>query len=65
MGRNIGPQCRLCRTEGMRLFLKGERCRGAKCPITKKKPAPGKQPGVRTRMRKQSDYGISCARSSA
>jgi len=42
----------------MRLFLKGERCRGAKCPITKKKPAPGKQAGVRTRMRKQSDYGI-------
>ena len=32
MGRNIGPQCRLCRTEGTRLFLKGERCRSAKCP---------------------------------
>jgi small subunit ribosomal protein S4 len=58
VGRNTGPQCRLCRTEGTRLFLKGERCRGAKCPITKKKPAPGKQAGVRTRTRKQSDYAI-------
>jgi small subunit ribosomal protein S4 len=58
VGRNIGPQCRLCRTEGTRLFLKGERCRGAKCPITKKKPAPGKASGGRTRTRKQSDYAI-------
>ena len=57
MGRNIGPQCRLCRAEGTRLFLKGERCRGAKCPITKKKAAPGKGQ-TRTRMRKQSDYAI-------
>ena len=56
MGRNTGPQCRLCRAEGTRLFLKGERCRGAKCPITKKKAAPGK--GLRTRTRKQSDYAI-------
>jgi small subunit ribosomal protein S4 len=56
VARNIGPQCRLCRTEGMRLFLKGERCRSAKCPITKKKAAPGK--GLRARTRKQSDYAI-------
>ena len=56
MGRNIGPQCRLCRTEGTRLFLKGERCRSAKCPVTKKKPAPGK--GLRARTKKQSDYAI-------
>ncbi len=56
MGRNIGPQCRLCRTEGTRLFLKGERCRSAKCPITKKKAAPGK--GLRARTKKQSDYAI-------
>jgi len=40
----------------MRLFLKGERCRSAKCPITKKKAAPGK--GLRARTRKQSDYAI-------
>jgi small subunit ribosomal protein S4 len=56
VGRNIGPQCRLCRAEGTRLFLKGERCRSAKCPITKKKPAPGK--GLRARTKKQSDYAI-------
>jgi small subunit ribosomal protein S4 len=56
VGRNIGPQCRLCRTEGTRLFLKGERCRSAKCPITKKKAAPGK--GLRARTKKQSDYAI-------
>lgn len=56
MARNTGPQCRLCRAEGMRLFLKGERCRSAKCPITKKKAAPGK--GLRARTRKQSDYAI-------
>jgi small subunit ribosomal protein S4 len=40
----------------MRLFLKGERCRGAKCPITRKKAAPGK--GLRARTRKQSDYAL-------
>ena len=56
MGRNIGPQCRLCRAEGTRLFLKGERCRSAKCPITKKKAAPGK--GLRARTKKQSDYAM-------
>lgn len=56
MGRYIGPQCRLCRAEGTKLFLKGDRCRGSKCPITKKKGAPGKAP--RARMRKLSDYGV-------
>jgi small subunit ribosomal protein S4 len=40
----------------MRLLLKGERCRGAKCPITRKKAAPGK--GLRARTRKQSDYAM-------
>jgi small subunit ribosomal protein S4 len=58
VGRNIGPQCRLCRTEGTRLFLKGERCRSAKCPITKKKAAPGKATGGRARIKKQSDYAM-------
>ncbi len=46
----------MCRTEGTRLFLKGERCRSAKCPITKKKAAPGK--GLRARTKKQSDYAM-------
>jgi len=33
MARNIAPQCRLCRREGIKLFLKGIRCDTAKCPI--------------------------------
>ncbi|MBN1410463.1 MAG: 30S ribosomal protein S4 [Spirochaetales bacterium] len=56
MGRYLGPKCRLCRTEKVQLFLKGERCKSSKCPITKKKGPPGK--GLRYRMRKLSDYGI-------
>jgi len=38
------------------LFLKGDRCRSDKCPINKKRPAPGKDPRARTG--KRSDYGI-------
>jgi small subunit ribosomal protein S4 len=56
MGRYLGPQCRLCRTEGLKLLLKGERCKSAKCPITKKKGAPGK--GPKFRPKKISDYGL-------
>ncbi|RKX80126.1 MAG: 30S ribosomal protein S4 [Spirochaetes bacterium] len=56
MGRYIEPQCRLCRTERRRLFLKGERCYGSKCPVTRKKASPGK--GPRDRMKKMSDYGV-------
>ena len=56
MGRYVGPQCRLCRAEKTKLYLKGERCNSSKCPVTQKKGAPGK--GPRTRMRKMSDYGI-------
>ena len=56
MARYTGSVCRLCRAEGKRLFLKGERCHGGKCAITKKRPAPGK--GPRTRTRKQSNYGL-------
>lgn len=55
MGRYIGPACRLCRREGMKLFLKGARCYTAKCPIDQGKPAPGMH-GMR-RGRKMSDYG--------
>ncbi len=41
MARYIGPQCRLCRREGEKLFLKGIRCETAKCAITKRKYPPG------------------------
>ncbi|RKX90191.1 MAG: 30S ribosomal protein S4 [Spirochaetes bacterium] len=56
MARYIGPQCRLCRAENTKLFLKGERCHSAKCPISKKASPPGKGPRFRTK--KMSDYGI-------
>jgi small subunit ribosomal protein S4 len=56
MGRYIGPQCRYCRTEKRKLFLKGERCYTNKCPIAKKANPPGK--GPRTRQKKVSNYGI-------
>lgn len=56
MGRYTGPVCRMCRREGMKLFLKGTRCQMAKCPIETGRPAPGIH-GQR-RGRKLSDYGI-------
>lgn len=58
MGRYIGAACRLCRREGMKLFLKGARCNMAKCAIERGKPAPGVHAGRGGRGRgKQSDYG--------
>lgn len=54
MGRYTGPVCRRCRREGMQLFLKGDRCFMAKCPIQQGQNPPG-QHGAR--RRKVSDYG--------
>ncbi len=56
MGRYLGPQCRLCRAEGVKLYLKGERCKGDRCAIAKRRGKPGK--GLRARTPKMSDYGI-------
>jgi len=56
MGRYVGPVCRQCRKEGMKLFLKGARCGMAKCPIETGRAAPGMH-GQR-RGRKLSDYGV-------
>ncbi len=56
MARYTGPVCRLCRTEQNKLFLKGERCKSDKCPINKKRAAPGKDPKDRTG--KRSEYGL-------
>jgi small subunit ribosomal protein S4 len=56
MARYTGPVCRLCRTEQKKLMLKGDRCKSDKCPINKKRAAPGKDP--RNRQWKRSDYGI-------
>ena len=56
MARYTGPVCRQCRAEQKKLMLKGDRCKSDKCPINKKRPAPGKDPKARTG--KRSDYGI-------
>lgn len=54
MARYIGADCKLCRREGMKLFLKGTKCNTNKCPFEKKGYAPG-QHGQRRRF-KQSEY---------
>ncbi len=54
MGRYIGPVCRLCRREKMKLFLKGSKCLMSKCPIEKERNPPGDH---RFRRRKESEYG--------
>jgi len=41
LARNIGPVCRMCRREGIKLFLKGDRCLSEKCAIEKRNFAPG------------------------
>ncbi len=56
MARYIGPVCRLCRREGMKLFLKGERCYTDKCAIEKRNFAPGQH--GKTRKAKLAGYGI-------
>jgi small subunit ribosomal protein S4 len=56
MARYIGPVCRLCRREGMKLFLKGERCYSEKCAIEKRNIPPGQH--GRARKSKIVGYGI-------
>src|SRR6266566_6891046 len=56
MARYIGPVCRLCRREGMKLFLKGERCYTDKCAIEKRNVPPGQH--GRARRAKIVGYGI-------
>jgi len=55
MGRYTGPSCKLCRREGMKLFLKGDRCYMAKCAIEVGRPTPGMHGHRRS---KTSDYGV-------
>ena len=57
MGRYLGPACRICRREGMKLFLKGVKCDTAKCQIEKRQRnlAPGMHGWRRPRP---SEYGI-------
>jgi small subunit ribosomal protein S4 len=53
MGRYIGPVCRLCRREGVKLFLKGEKC-VTKCVLDRRRQPPGQHGELR---RKQTEYG--------
>ena len=51
MARYAGPVCRLCRREGMKLFLKGERCYGEKCAVDRRNVPPGQHgKGRRARL---------------
>ena len=56
MARYLGPVCRLCRREGMKLFLKGERCHSEKCAIEKRNVPPGQH--GRDRRPKILGYGL-------
>jgi small subunit ribosomal protein S4 len=55
MARYVGPVCRLCRREDMKLFLKGERCYTDKCGYERRAYPPGQH--GQTRRRRRSDYG--------
>lgn len=54
MAKYTGPKCRLCRREGGKLFLKGEKCFTSKCPVENRAFPPGQHGQRRGRL---SDYG--------
>jgi len=56
MARYTGADCKLCRREEQKLFLKGTKCYSNKCPFEKKGYAPGQH--GRTRRFKKSEYGL-------
>jgi small subunit ribosomal protein S4 len=55
MARYTGPVCRLCRRDGLKLFLKGVRCDSSKCAIDRRPVPPGQQQAKRGKM---TDYGL-------
>ena len=58
MARYTGPVCRLCRRQGIKLFLKGERCYTPKCAIERRRSAPGESATGNRRRRRLSEWGI-------
>jgi small subunit ribosomal protein S4 len=57
MARHIEPVCRLCRREGEKLFLKGDRCLSPKCSVEKRGYIPGQHgPNSKAKRQKSSDY---------
>ena len=55
MARYTGPVCRLCRREGTKLFLKGDRCISGKCALDRRSTAPGQHGAANKKMR---EYGM-------
>jgi len=55
MARYTGPVCRLCRREGKKLFLKGDRCYSDKCAVDRRQSVPGQHGKSR---KKVSEYGV-------
>ena len=55
MARDTGPQCKQCRREGQKLFLKGERCLTDKCGVERRSYPPGEHGRGR---QKQSEYRV-------
>ena len=55
MGRHTDPACKLCRREGVKLFLKGSRCESPKCAIERRNISPGMHWHRRSKL---SEYGI-------
>jgi small subunit ribosomal protein S4 len=55
MARYTGASCRLCRREGQKLFLKGERCYGGKCALSRRAYAPGQHGAAKKKL---SEYGV-------
>jgi small subunit ribosomal protein S4 len=58
MARYIASKCKLCRREGEKLFLKGDRCYSPKCAFERRAYAPGMHGQKRAFRRKPSDYGL-------
>ena len=58
MARHTGPVCKLCRREGQKLFLKGQKCYTEKCPVDRRSYPPGQHGPAQARRRRQSDYAV-------
>ena len=55
MARYTGPACKLCRREGKKLYLKGERCTSGKCALERRNTAPGQHGAAKKKL---GEYGM-------
>ena len=63
MARNTAPVCKICKSHGEKLFLKGERCYTPKCAVDRARDSSGRRPpagpaGAQRRRRRLSDHGL-------